>query len=315
MCIRFILASILLIGTFQSKAAAEDQKIAKLQQLFVSPTAPMIESASINIGGGGVFGLDTQGSWRNHFRFGIGGIGELAFSQQEIFTNIFPYGARLQTKSLKIMAFPTMKFGKSAAVSFSGMVRSADWTGQKSNYSYLGAQADFAAASLTSAGFETRFASFYLISTFEYKNTTIHFGPILTDFRYRNLALEFVIYDSFIDNEEHSKKGNGAFFGFTNMVNSSTMLLFDISTVPRLNLKLNVEEQDYYVGFTHDYLILWGLRYFVHDYVSFDSAVRFYNSKSELSDIQVKLGVNVNLPIKRIASDIGDLVSDRRKNN
>ena len=38
------------------------------------------------------------------------------------------------------MAFPTMKFGKSAGISFSGMVRSADWTGQKSNYRYLDAQ-------------------------------------------------------------------------------------------------------------------------------------------------------------------------------
>ena len=313
MYIRFLLACILLIGTYQPDAVADDLKIAKLQQLFVSPTAPIIESASINLSGGGVFGLDTQGSWRNHFRFGIGGVGELAFSQQEIFTNIFPNGARLHTKSLKIMTFPTMKFGESAAISFSGMVRSADWTGQKSNYRYIEVQPAFADASLTSAGFDTRFASFYLISSFEYKNAAIHFGPILTDFRYRNLALEFVIYDSYLDNEEHSKKGNGAFFGFTNMVNSSTMLLFDITTVPRLNLDLDVELSEYSVSFTHDYLILWGLRYFVHDYISFDSAVRFYNSKSELSDIQIKLGINANLPIKRIASDLGNLVSNRRQ--
>lgn len=312
MQIRFILAIIILIGMSQSNAVADDLRIAKLQQLFVSPAAPMIESGSINLSGGGVFGMDTQGSWRNHFRFGIGGVGELAFSQQEIFSNIFPNGARLQTRSLKIVALPTMNFGKSAAISFSGMVRSADWTGQKSNYSYIDAQADFAAASLTSANFDTRFASFYLISTFEYKNTAIHFGPILTDFRYRNLALKFALYDSYLDNEEHSKKGNGAFFGFTNMVNPSTMLIFDITTVPRLNLNVNVEEQEYSVSFTHDYLILWGLRYFLHDYFSFDSAVRFYNSKSELSDIQVKLGVNVNLPIKRIISDAGDLVSGRK---
>ena len=304
MYIRFLLASIILIGISQSNAAADDLKIEKLQQLFVSPTAPMIESASINLSGGGVFGLDTRGSWRNNFRFGLGGVGELAFSQQEIFTNIFPNGARLQTKSLKIMAFPTMKFGKSAGISFSGMVRSADWTGQKSNYRYLDAQLAFADASLTSADFETRFASFYLISSFEYNNAAIHFGPILTDFRYRNLALEFALYDSYVDNEEHSIKGNGAFIGFTNMVNPSTMLLIDFTTVPRLNLNLDVEQQEYSVSFTQDYLILWGLRYFLHDYISFDSAVRFYNSKSELSDIQVKLGVNVNLPLKRIINNV-----------
>ena len=280
MYIRFLLASIILIGTSQSNAAADDLKIEKLQQLFVSPTAPMIESASINLSGGGVFGLDTQGSWRNHFRFGLGGVGELAFSQQEIFTNIFPDGARLQAKSLKIMAFPKMKFGKSAGISFSGMVRSAEWTGQKSNYRYIVVQSAFADASLTNVDFETRFASFYLISSFEYKNTAVHFGPILTDFRYRNLALEFIFYDSFIDNEERSKKGNGVFFGFTNMVNPSTMLLIDFTTVPRLNLNMDVEKQEYSVSFTHDYLILWGLRYYLHDYISFDSAVRFYNSKS-----------------------------------
>ena len=146
-----------------------------------------------------------------------------------------------------------MNFGKSTAISFSGMVRSADWTGQKSDYRFIRTQTAFADASLTSAGFETRFASFYLISTFEYKNAAIHFGPILTDFRYRNLALEFALYDSYLDNDEHSKKGNGLFFGFTNMVNSSTMLLFDITTVPRLNLNVNTEEQEYSVSFTHDY--------------------------------------------------------------
>ena len=100
MQIRLLIASIILIGAFQSNAAADDLNIAKLQQLFVSPTAPMIESASLNVSGGSVFGMDTQGSWRNHFRFGIGGVGELAFSQQEIFTNIFPNGARLQTLRL-----------------------------------------------------------------------------------------------------------------------------------------------------------------------------------------------------------------------
>lgn len=304
MYIRFLLASVILIATFQSNAAADDLKIEKLHQLFVSPTAQMIESVSINISGGGVFGLDTQGSWRNNFRVGIGGLGELAFSQQEIFTNIFPNGTRLQTKSLKIMVFPTTKLNKSAEISFSGMVRSADWTGQKSEGGRLAANSDFAGATLTSAAFETRFASFYLISTIEYKTASVHFGPILTDFRYRNLALNFRLYDSFADNDEHSIKGKGAFIGFTNMVNPSTMLLIDFTTIPRLNLDVDVEQQDFSVNFTHDYIILWGLRYFLDDYISFDSAVRFYDSKSELSNIQVKLGVNVILPMKRIVNNV-----------
>ena len=304
MYIRFLLASIILIAASQSNAAADDLKIEKLHQLFVSPTATMIESATINVSGGGVFGLDTQGSWRNNIRVGIGGVGELALSQQEIFTNIFPNGMRLQTKSLKIMAFPTIKIGKSAEFSFSGMVRSADWIGQKSEGGILADDSDFVNATLTAATFEIRFASLYLINSFEYKNASIHFGPILTDFRYRNLALRFRLHDSFADNEEHSIKGNGAFIGFTNMVNPSTMLLIDFTTVHRLNLELDVENQEHSVNFTHDYIILWGLRYFLHDYISFDSAVRYYNSKSELSDIQVKLGVNVILPIKRIIDDM-----------
>ena len=304
MYIRFLLANIILIAAFQSNAAADDLKIEKLHQLFVSPTATMIESATINVSGGGVFGLDTQGSWRNNIRVGIGGVGELALSQQEIFTNIFPNGTRLQSKSLKILLFPAMKVGKSTKISFSGMVRSAHWTGQKSAGGILANNSAFASATLTGATFETRFASLYLISSFEYKNAAIHFGPILTDFRYRNLALRFRIFDSFTDNEEHSIKGNGAFIGFTNMVNPSTMLLIDFTTVPRLNLNLDVENQEHSVNFTHDYIILWGLRYFLHDYISFDSAVRYYNSKSELSDIQVKLGVNVILPIKRIIDNI-----------
>ena len=304
MYIRFLLASIILIAASQSNAAADDLKIEKLHQLFVSPTATMIESATINVSGGGVFGLDTQGSWRNNIRVGIGGVGELALSQQEIFTNIFPNGMHLQTKSLKIMAFPTIKIGKSAEFSFSGMVRSADWIGQKSEGGILADDSDFVNATLTAATFEIRFASLYLINSFEYKNASIHFGPILTDFRYRNLALRFRLHDSFADNEEHSIKGNGAFIGFTNMVNPSTMLLIDFTTVPRLNLELDVENQEHSVNFTHDYIILWGLRYFLHDYISFDSAVRYYNSKSELSDIQVKLGVNVILPIKRIIDDM-----------
>ena len=115
--------------------------------------------------------------------------------------------------------------------------------------------------------------------------------------------MRFRLNDSFADNEEHSIKGNGAFIGFTNMINPSTMLLIDFTTVPRLNLNLKAK-QEHSVNFTHDYIILWGLRYFLHDYISFDSAVRYYNSKSELSDIQVKLGVNVILPIKRIIDDM-----------
>ncbi len=307
MYIRSIFVVTLLIASLNTELYAGDTDVADLRQLFVSPSAPMLESASINISGGGVFGVDTPGSWRNHFRFGIGGVGELAFSQQEIFTNIFSEGATLRTRSLKIIAVPRLKFGKSFSTTFSGMVRSAGWTGQFSDYEYLVANADFASAGLTHAEFETRFAAFYFIGTVEIKSVSFHFGPILTDFRYKDLRLRYITNDYIIDPKERSRKTKGGFIGFSKMVNPSTMLIFDLTTVPRLNLELETTS----VYLTQDYLMLWGLRYFLHDYLSFDSAVRYYNSKSELSDIQVKLGVNLNLPVKKIAGGVKTRVSDR----
>lgn len=307
MYIKSIFAVTFLIASLNTELYSGDTDVADLRQLFVSPSAPMLESATINVSGGGVFGMDTPGSWRNHFRFGIGGVGELAFSQQEIFTNIFPDGATLQARSLKIIAVPRLKFGKSFSTTFSGMVRSAGWTGQVSNYEYLVLDAAFRSAGLTHAEFETRFAAFYFIGTVEIKNIALHFGPILTDFRYRNLKLGYITDDYIIDREERSRKTKGGFIGFSKMVNPSTMMIFDLTTVPRLNLELETTS----VYLTQDYLMLWGLRYFLHDYLSFDSAVRYYNSKSELSDIQVKLGVNLNLPVKKIAGGVKTRVSDR----
>ena len=307
MYMRSIFVVTLLIVSLNTELYAGDSDVADLRQLFVSPSAPMLESATINVSGGGIFGVDTRGSWRNHFRFGIGGVGELAFSQQEIFTNIFEGGATLRTRSLKIVAVPKVKFGNSFSTAFSGMVRSAGWTGQKSNYDYIRTQSGFADAGLIHAEFETRFAAFYFIGTAEIKSVSLHFGPILTDFRYRNLRLDYIDFGYTIDPKERSRKTKGGFIGFSKMVNPSTMLIFDLTTVPRLNLELETTS----VFLTQDYLMLWGLRYFLHDYLSFDSAVRYYNPKSELSDIQVKLGVNLNLPVKKIAGRVKTRVSDR----
>lgn len=297
MIVRSILATALLFVLFNADATAEDKKIANLQRLFVSPTASMLESASINISGGGVFGVDSRGSGRSHFRFGLGGVGELALSQQVIFSNIYPNGATLDIKSLKIAIIPKLNISKSISTSFSGMVRSSDWTGQVSNRAYIAEEGGILAdANVRTAGFETRFASFYFIGTFKYKSATFHFGPIITDFRYRNLSLSFFDGASFFDTEERSRVRSGGFIGLTNMINPTTMMIFDITTVPRLNL----EPISPSISLREDLLVLWGLRFFVHEFISFDTAMRYYYSQTELSDIQVKIGLNVNLPLLRI---------------
>lgn len=298
MIVRSLLTASLLFIFFNVEATAQEIKIAELQRLFISPTATMLESATLNISGGGIFGVDSRGSGRSHFRIGIGGVGELAFSQQEIFTNIFPNGTTLDTKSLKIVIIPELKFGKSISSTFSGMVRSSDWTGEiiVSERGRLLSDADFVSVGLQNAGFETRFASFYFIGTIKYKSATLHFGPIISDFRYRNLSLRFLEKDSFFDNEEHSRVRSGGFIGFTNMINPSTMMIFDVTSIPRLHLNASTAS----ISLRQDILAMWGLRYFMHEFISLDTAMRYYYSQTELSDIQVKIGLNVNLPLRKI---------------
>jgi len=296
MIIRSALATCLLFMLFHTKVIAEDNKIEYLQRLFVSPSALILKSASINVSGGGIFGVDSKGSATSHFRLGIGGVGELAFLQQEIFTNIFPHGTRLDTKSLKIAVIPKLNIGNSISSSFSGMVRSSNWTGQASDRGHILGDAVLSAVNLQSAGFETRFASFYFIGTIKFKSATLHFGPIITDFRYKNLSLQYRDSFDFLDTEEHSIVRSGGFIGMTNMVNSSTMMIFDVTTVPRLHLDARSQS----ISLREDLLLLWGLRYFVHDFISLDTAMRYYYSQTELSDIQVKIGMNVNLPLIRI---------------
>jgi len=296
MIVRSVLTVSLLFILFSVEATAQVTKIAELQRLFISPTATMLESATLNISGGGIFGVDSRGSGRSHFRIGIGGVGELAFSQQEIFTNIFPNGTTLDTKSLKIVIIPELKFGKSISSTFSGMVRSSDWTGQVSSRRAISLDADFSSVGLQSAGFETRFASFYFIGTIKYKSATVHFGPIITDFRYKNLSLRFFDTLPFVDTNEHSVVRTGGFVGITNMINPSTMMIFDVTTIPRLHLDARSPS----ISLREDILAMWGLRYFMHEFISLDTAMRYYYSQTELSDIQVKIGLNVNLPLRKI---------------
>lgn len=305
MIVRSVLATSILFVFFNVEAVAEDNNIAKLQRLFISPTASMLESASLNISGGGVFGVDSRGSGRSLFRFGIGGVGELAFSQQVLFTNIFLSGTTLDTKSLKILVIPEFNFSKSISSTFSGMIQSSNWTGQASSTGGILADDALSSLRVQRAGFETRFASFYFISTIKYKNATFHFGPIISDFRYRNLFLRYLDIAPFTDSKEHSIVRTGGFIGFTNMINSSTMMIFDVTTVPRLHLDARTPS----ISLREDMLVLWGLRYFMHDFISLDTAMRYYYSQTELSDIQVKIGINVNLPLIRIIKN-GRIVKD-----
>jgi len=296
MIVRSVLTVSVLFILFSVEATAQVNKIAELQRLFVSPTATMLESASLNVSGGGIFGVDSRGSGRSHFRIGIGGVGELAFSQQELFTNIFSNGVTLGTKSLKIAMIPEMNFGKTISASISVMVLSSDWISQFGNPSHILVDDALSAANLLSAEFQTRFASFYFIGTLKLKSTTLHFGPIFSDFRYRNLSLSFFDLNPFFDRKEHSVVRTGGFVGITNMVNPSTMMIIDITSVPRLHLDASAPS----ISLREDIVALWGLRYFMHDYFSLDTAMRYYYSQTELSDIQVKIGLNVNLPLRKI---------------
>jgi len=62
MIVRLVLTASLLFIFFNVEATAEENKIAELQRLFLSPTSSILESASLNVSGGGIFGVDSRGS-------------------------------------------------------------------------------------------------------------------------------------------------------------------------------------------------------------------------------------------------------------
>ena len=281
--------------------AGEESRRVPLARLFVAPSAQILESAALHLSAGGVFTTEQEGGLLGLARLGLGNIGEVELTTLSVTSNTSIGTISVPTTALKFKILPD-RLRASHSLPYLAMVfKGSNWTNVKGNPDVIRFNEQFAHYGITDVTYDSRFTSLFLLASVAGIDGRIHFGPILTDFRHRDL--EVATIDTFFRrDDEVSQSIVGGFIGFVADANPASQIILELETLPRLKFRPATNE----VVITNDVLMVGGIRFFATDYVSIDAAVRYLNSFDGLADLQLRLAANLNFPIKRLAERAGD---------
>ena len=274
------------------EAIADEPFRAKpLARLFLTPNGRVLESMEVSLTLGGAFGAMNKGEYLGIASIGLGDVAELEVSTWRLVSNLFKGTTALGTTSLKVVAFrageesllpdATITFRSNpswASIEVSGDDLASD----------IGEEVD-------GVDFEMHMASLYLtISKHLFERVTLHAGVSLMDVRTRSgKALMSNIFFNIPDLQENIVSG---FVGFERQVNPRTILMSEVSSVPRFNYrplgnKLEVDQVA---------LIIAGFRFYFTERISTDAGVKYRTDYDGIADAEISVGLNVGFNLKQV---------------
>ena len=277
------------------EAIADEPFRAKpLARLFLTPNGRVLESMEVSLTLGGAFGAMNKGEYLGIASIGLGDVAELEVSTWRLVSNLFKGTTALGTTSLKVVVFrageesmlpdATLTFRSNpswASIEVSGDELSSDIIDQ-----------------VDEVNFEMHMASLYFtVSKYLFADITLHAGVSLMDVRTRSgsaLLVDTLMNGDILDLQENIVSG---FVGFERQVNPHTILMGEISSVPRFNYRpppLNTLEVDQVA------LIIAGFRFYFTERISTDAGVKYRTDYDGIADAEINVGLNVGFNLKQV---------------
>jgi hypothetical protein len=300
------------LSRWQSERQARERQLRRFitdrvdpPRLFTVPAARVLGSMDVRVMGGGAFGVATNRSFLGTVGIGLGDIAEVEFSTVGMVTNISRGSTVFPTSAFKLMLIPENRWHiPTLAIAFRN---SANWQDVQSDKEVLkqgGALFIDAQTGerIRSIGYDTRFTTMHGVTTIQLWTLHLHAGLSLTDVRVRDLSIQSD-RSLFATPEEKQKNLVGGFFGFDIEQNPQTKLMFEIKTVS--NFQYNVETKE--IDVSEAYLAIGGVRFFFNRWLSTDVGVWYQSTFKGIADLQIKLGLNLFLPVGSLGDKVRQL--------
>ena len=154
-------------------------------------------------------------------------------------------------------------------------------------------------------GYHTRFTTMYGVSTVKIGPISLYGGLNITDARVKDINIDFYYTGTHADSLEKQKNLFGGFLGFDIEANPETKLMFEIKTVS--NYQYNVETKE--IDVSEALLAIGGVRFFFTPWLSTDVGVWYQSTFKGLADMQIKMGLNVFIPVTSMGRKARSLFS------
>jgi hypothetical protein len=283
---------------------------ADLPRLFVIPTADLLGSMDVNFSGGKLFGREEDGGLLGTISLGLGGVAEIELSTQGLIDNLTSGATNVSTSAFKVRLIQENSTGKGFMPGVAIALRtSTDWQGIESENAALDRASSFySEAGIREVHYSTRFTELTLVGSKHCRSWGLHMGVHLTDVRTKDLRIRYYFDNGWSEAKEKQKNLIGGCVGVDHWANSKTKIMVEAETFINYEHKIvkiedpngNGPEFKQWLEVSQIHMVIGGVRFFFVDWVAVDTGVRYLSNFKGIADAQIRLGINVLLPLSRI---------------
>lgn len=292
----FLTSALTILSFIIAASAQEPGKFSPkpIDRLFLTPSGEVLPSMNVNFALGGSYGTMNKGEYLGIAAVGLGNVAELEISTWRLVSNLFNGTTALGTTTLKIALMKESK----------GLPRPGATLTFRSTPSWALVEYDMneltseVRETVRSLKFETHLASLFLtVSKKLWDDLSLNAGISLTDSRTRSGIADLVNQPSLPqvipDLQENLI---GGFIGFQRQVNPRTILMFEVSSVPRFTYR----SFDNRLELDQVALLIGGFRFYFNQWMSTDAGVKYRTDYIGIADAEISVGMNLGFNIQEL---------------
>lgn len=287
----FMLFLMVLLQQFSLFAQNESDSLQKevfqfkhnVGRIFSIPTADVMRSLDLSLLLGGEFGLESNQNFLGTIVFGLGDYGDIQLSTSSLLGTIFKKSESIGNIGMKINVSSQTPDRPGFAI---GIKTHNNWVTENNNSDNL--PVNLFDAGLRGLRYDSRITSIYVVfSSKAFDKLNAHIGVSYSDLRFKDVESTF---ENFLFRKDEQQKENvfGGFAGVEYELNNRTKLLFEIQTLPYLDVKL--KEGNLFAK--HRVIGSAGLRFLINTWLLLDTGIRYQDNYKGIADAEMKLSLN-----------------------
>ncbi len=272
-------------------------------RFFNLPTASVMRSMEITISGGGLVSVESDKTLLQKFNIGLGGIAEVEFSTSGIRNRLTKKSEQMPTSTFKVALIPERFRHYWFIPDVTVQLRSSSWNVLEGGNDRLVAAVmdSYNGRNLLSIdNLQKRFSMLYLIVGKNFEYGGIHLGVSQTDVRTRQGRRFFydANKDAYLSERipEMDTQFVTPFGGVELVANDATRLIAEIQVIPAFDYDPRLEKLEV----RQIWLGIAGIRFFLAQWFSLDTGVRYQDDYRGIADAEIDIGVNCVLPFNAL---------------
>ncbi|HPG40256.1 MAG TPA: zinc ribbon domain-containing protein [bacterium] len=260
------------------------------RRLFLIPTAEVLNSLEVAIGGGSIIGemKEEKRPFLGRISMGLGDIAEIEASTVGIVSGLAKGSAAIPTAAFKLKFIGEQN--KFPYIGLAGALRSSLWHSEERG----------------NIKFQKRVSTLYFVGSKTINNFSAHAGIGINDLRIRtkNTKTDALLSPTpeeveKTDKDYVNKNVISPLVGVMFKVNPKTSLMMEFEYIPEYIF----DEKSFEVStdkINTVWMVIAGVRFFILDWLPLDTGVLYRSDYHGIGDMHIQAGLNVNLPLPRI---------------